>query len=345
MQKNTEEAARAWAASRLWVSERETLLSTQTLESQMRQDVFHMGDQVLIKFRRFRDDGNANDDQKKQVQARLDAEAYVLNLPFQHDLRRATTENIDEWGYVQGLPPAVFLPFELRSRTSLMELIEGHAFGTFTSYRNAPAPPPKVDNHTAILLTSVQVMDGKKHLGTAFGLVRVHIYQQQVRWPILDAIQFLESRIAAGEYAYGIFVHTDEDTRAGPWPINMSTTCAIPILAYFVTDDGCIALTIGESMAPAVTMNRICTQEMNVNSEMKAVIPFDTWWGSRDTARPTQADTKLSILKNLEALYTSYHADPFENLGTKGYTCKVIGLMGQASNCSYSRHQRLRDRR
>ena len=289
------------------------------------------GDQILVKYRRFDGDLTVDDARRKELQGLLDAEAYVLNLPFQHDLKKATTANIDEWGYSQGLPPASFLPFELRSRTSMMELVGAGAFGTFTSYGAPPNPLPKVDEHTAILLTSVQVMDGDKQLGTAFALVRVHIFQQQIRWPILDAIKFLEARVAAREYAYGIFVHTDEGTRAGPWPVSMTTTCAIPILAYFVTDDGCIAVGLAPDMAPAVTLNRLCTQEMNVNSEMKAVIPFDTWWGSTESAKPTIEETRLSILKNMEAEYTNYHADPFENLGSKGYACKVIGLLDQAT--------------
>ena len=263
--------------------------------------------------------------EKYAVMDRDQRRAAEKNEPFRLvHMATATIEDWRLWGLREGLPTAPFLPFEVRSRKSMEDMIASMAFGRYQDRAKGAPQGWEPDPHVAILLTTVRPYIGNVRKPHAFALIRVHVHKDQTRLPIVDAMKVLDLvEKGVNTAASGILVHVDDSTKAGPWPTDRTTGAAMPIFITTLTSNFDV---IRKTKSSRPLMFYLA-QQMNQNKDMYGVIPFDAFWDMNPGGvDPVEKDTRLSILAACDPVYTRRHADKLDSLGSMGGHVLVIGL-------------------
>ena len=273
--------------------------------------------------------GDMTMQEKYAVMDRDQRRAAEKNEPFrQVHMASATVADWRSWGMREGLPTAPFLPFEVRSRKSMEDMIASSAFGRYQERAKGTPQGWEPDPHVAILLTTVRPYIGNVRKPHAFALIRVHVHKDQTRHPIVDAMKLLDLVEKGGNAASGVLVHVDDCTKAGPWPTDRTTGAAMPIFITTLTS----SFDVIRNTKTSRPLMFIIAQQMNQNLDMYGVIPFDAFWDMNPGgADPVEKDTRLSILASCDPVYTRRHADKLDNLGSMGGHVMVIGLGRKAT--------------
>ena len=164
-------------------------------------------------------------------------------------------------------------------------------------------------------------------------MVQLHVFKEQTRHPIMDTLKQLDTLHNNKMPAHRVFVHTDRHTKAGQWPVNKATGTSTPVLAHFMSADLDIILSIDGFWAPPLPLVQLVCQEMNVNRDMYAIIPFDVW--AKEDADYSMEDVKLSIMCSRTPIYMSFHSDRCRDLGSTGNVVLNVSVGERAEDVPF----------